>query len=349
MLERIIFLLNQMSYRQLDINRDGYYLFFQEENNYINAVQLIDGTNNPQITEEDLEKMFGPMQWRMQDGSRCEVHHISLLITNEPDKYENLLLHNSRCWIIDAQNKQLIMAQNSIADFYGLKDKLINGIHNPFVYSSQPEENEEKSEKKEALFSQLFQKDVIINRSIICINILVFLITVFTGNLLIDSGAREYQLVLEDGQWYRLFTSMFLHGDGTHIFSNMIWLFFLGDIVEQMVGHYKYLIIYIMAGLGGDVFSMIFEAMNQEFVSSIGASGAVFGIEGALLWLLIRNNGKIREMTIPKIIFALVCSLYYGFSSTNIDNAAHIGGLLVGFLLAMLLYRKNKPVEKMKD
>ena len=87
---------------------------------------------------------------------------------------------------------------------------------------------------------------------------------------------------------------------------------------------------------------MYIEFMSRSFVSSVGASGAVFGIEGALLWILIRNHGRVEYMTIPKLVFALACSLYYGMISTNIDNAAHLGGLITGFIITVLIYRKKK-------
>ena len=91
---------------------------------------------------------------------------------------------------------------------------------------------------------------------------------------------------------------------------------------------------------------MAFSIWTRDYTPSLGASGAIFGITGALLWIVIRNRGRHAEITMPKIIFLIAYSLYNGFVSTNIDNAAHVGGLFGGFLLAILLYRKKGKAKE---
>ena len=82
--------------------------------------------------------------------------------------------------------------------------------------------------------------------------------------------------------------------------------------------------------------------MAENFTPAVGASGAIFGITGALLWVTTRNRGGDKKLTVLKMIFLIVYSLYNGFISTNVDNAAHIGGLIGGFVLAIILYRKKR-------
>ncbi len=145
----------------------------------------------------------------------------------------------------------------------------------------------------------------------------------------------------------RISACMFLHADITHLVGNMMLLYFLGDIVERALGHFKYLLLYLGSGIAGSFASMAFSYYFMDDRSSLGASGAIFGMIGGLLWVLLRNRGKLEIMTVPKILFLISYSLFSGFTGSNIDNAAHVGGLFSGFILAILLYRKKrkKPQE----
>lgn len=93
--------------------------------------------------------------------------------------------------------------------------------------------------------------------------------------------------------------------------------------------------------MGGNVLSAWWEVITADYAISAGASGAIFGIIGALLYIAIRNHGRIGEISGRGLIFMIVISLYYGFSSGGVDNMAHIGGLLTGFVSGVLLYWKR--------
>ena len=186
-----------------------------------------------------------------------------------------------------------------------------------------------------------------VNICLVAVNVIVFLICTFTGELLYNIGAFGVSNIIEDGSYYRMFTSMFLHADTQHLFNNMIILFFVGEIVEKKVGHISYVLIYFLSGIMGDVFSMGYEFLSGEFYSSVGASGAVFGVEGALFLLVLLNRGRMESITLGRMAFAILFSLYNGFTSTSTNNAAHIGGFLAGFVTTALimflrLSRRNK-------
>ena len=87
---------------------------------------------------------------------------------------------------------------------------------------------------------------------------------------------------------------------------------------------------------------MFGDLQTGEYVVSAGASGAIFGVIGALLYVAVRNRGRIGNISGRGILFMVVVSLYYGFTSGGVDNLAHIGGLVSGFLLGVLLYWKRK-------
>ena len=185
------------------------------------------------------------------------------------------------------------------------------------------------------------------NLIIIGVNIIVFaLMEIFgdTDNItfMLKCGAAYTPWIL-DGQWSRLFTSMFLHFGVSHLLNNMVLLLFLGDMLEEAAGKWRYLLIYLGGGLAGNIVSLLMDYRTGEMVVSAGASGAVFAVIGGIFVILIKQRGKVENLTLPRLVFVIFLSIYHGFQSTGIDNAAHIGGLLGGIILAFFVYRKKTP------
>ena len=145
--------------------------------------------------------------------------------------------------------------------------------------------------------------------------------------------------VVYDLELWRLLTSMFLHGDALHLFSNMVSLLIFGSYIELSFSKYKFILIYFISGFLGSLFTLFLLPLNTI---SLGASGAIFGLIGAALSILIveRNN--------PLIILGLIYVFYFvimSFSS-GINYIAHIFGLLGGFVVGYLL-RRNKRKEQL--
>lgn len=191
------------------------------------------------------------------------------------------------------------------------------------------------------------KKRPIITIGIIAINILVFIWLSFfgmteDGSYMLEHGAMFVPLVLGNHEYYRLITSIFLHFGFAHLMNNMVMLFFLGSILEEEIGSFKYLLLYFVSGVAGNILSAFMDLKTGEFVISAGASGAIFGVIGALLIIVVKNHGHLRTLDGRGMVFMVVCSLYHGFTSTGVDNMAHIGGLLSGILLAFILYRKRQ-------
>ncbi|MBH1941023.1 rhomboid family intramembrane serine protease [Mobilitalea sibirica] len=187
------------------------------------------------------------------------------------------------------------------------------------------------------------------NTIIILLNILIYLAVYHThifgeSNQAIAGGALSWYFVKEEEEYYRILTSMFLHSDFSHLINNMLVLFFVGDNLERAAGKIRYLLFYfgsgIIAGISSIGYNMRKDGYNYTF--SVGASGAIFGVVGAMVYILIANKGRLEDISSRQIILFTIFSLYGGFFSSRIDNAAHIGGFMAGLLLAVVLYRKPK-------
>lgn len=186
------------------------------------------------------------------------------------------------------------------------------------------------------------------NLCMVAANILVFLVTSILGLdtvQMVQYGAAYTPAVI-DGEYYRLFTCMFLHFDLSHLVSNMVMLLFLGDYLERFAGRARYLTIYLLGGLGGGILSTAMELRSGEMAVSAGASGAVFAVLGGILALLAVHRGKLADLTIQRVALMAVLSVAYGFSGYGINNEAHIGGLVTGFAVTLILCRRNGVNEQ---
>ncbi len=204
-------------------------------------------------------------------------------------------------------------------------------------------------------YEKLFKpKKISINVVIIVLNLLVYayefiVVPRFLGHAGMSSNDFQLKYALygpgiRNGEYYRFFTCMFLHGDLKHIFNNMIVLYFMGNFSEQLLGNFRHLLIYILSGLAASLGSYM---INGFDVYSVGASGAIFGVIGAVLFLVLFERKKIG-ISKRQIIAFVVTSLYTGYTNAGVDNAAHVAGLIAGFVLCaitsffVLIAKKNK-------
>ena len=167
------------------------------------------------------------------------------------------------------------------------------------------------------------------------INLLVFILCLIFPNIYVKGACGIYEVFFQ-GEYGRLFWSLFLHSDAEHLFNNMIIVLFLGSMLEKEIGHISYGIIYFLSGLGGGVLSLLHKYLMGDLVVSIGASGAVFGLNGLLIAMVLLMKSRLK-LSGTRVLVVVFLSLYSGFSVSNIDNAAHIGGLITGFLLGLLI------------
>ena len=186
------------------------------------------------------------------------------------------------------------------------------------------------------------KKKAICTTGFIIVNIGIFLGIMLIGKdgdtmFLLEHGAMYAPYVLEGKEYYRLVTSMFLHFGMQHLLNNMVMLGALGWNLEAVTGKIRFILIYMFSGIGGNLLSLFLNRNSGVYVVSAGASGAVFGVMGALLFAAIRNRGHVGRVSIRGLFFMVALSLYFGLSSSGVDNAAHIGGLICGFLLEAVL------------
>ncbi|HNV33983.1 MAG TPA: rhomboid family intramembrane serine protease [Bacillota bacterium] len=174
--------------------------------------------------------------------------------------------------------------------------------------------------------------------SILVLNVLAFImLEIFGGsedlNTLVVAGAKV-NILVQHGQWWRLFTAMFLHYGLLHIALNSYSLYNLGTFAERIYGGWRFVVMYITSGLAGNLLSTMF---GQPYVVGVGASGAIFGIAGSILYLGVRRPELFKYIIGSRFITAIAINLVISFTIPGIDAWAHIGGLAGGFAIAWAL------------
>jgi membrane associated rhomboid family serine protease len=173
--------------------------------------------------------------------------------------------------------------------------------------------------------------------ALIGINVIVYLITVAQGQGINDPGGTLmvkwwlYGPAVANGDWWRLFTAAFLHGNLIHIGLNMLALGWFGTAVERYMGHARYLGLYIVSGLAGSAGALIATPTSP----TVGASGAVFGILGAILIIEYQQTGTL----IGQAFILIAINLYLSFTINGISAGGHVGGLIGGILGMLAISR----------
>lgn len=246
-------------------------------------------------------------------------------ISNDDEHFMSVFINKMK----DINNKYLLEIFPDIVEKTGHKEK---GMELLFKITDDiNKSNVKKNAKLDKLFSK---KTPYITYIIMGICFIMFLITGMGNDtgVLIEYGAN-LDVLVKNGEYYRLLTSMFLHSGLLHLFFNMYALYIIGPQVESFFGKTKYLIIYLLSGISGSLLSVAF---NVNTVS-VGASGAIFGLFGALLYFGYNYRGYLGNVIKSQILPVVIINLIFGFISTGVDVAGHIGGLIGGIIVSSVL------------
>lgn len=190
----------------------------------------------------------------------------------------------------------------------------------------------------------------------VVINCVVYMCELAFGDQLTDKGALIAENVIQGKEYYRIVTAMFLHAGMQHLLSNMVALFFFGGIVENSIGHIRFFFLYLFSGVAGNLASIWYENHIGANWNSVGASGAIYGLVGAILVFTVFQRIYARKYNMPadptllyRMLFVVVYMVYSGFANAQTNNIAHIGGLTCGILCSILISLfKGRSIQMME-
>lgn len=341
MKERIAEYLKGRGYASLGSSIKEVEVYSRQEERMILSVMIID-TRTFVLSLRDYQNMVKQIRQIFLDKGYTRIRILGLVLVNNIENGRYLATNDEFVWLIDTKRSELVFFENTIYDY----DVMRTDIERLVVESRSDEAKEARMTVGQIVSRLLWKNDAPLTIILILINILIFVVLSFMGPttnaaFMAEHGAMYPHYVVGEKQFWRLFTCMFLHFGIEHLGANMLSLYIFGERVERTLGKVKYLIMYILSGLGGSVASLGMSLLLGTDYVSAGASGAIFGVIGCLLAIVIKDSRRFEYLTRSKIGLLVGYSLFAGATSTGIDNAAHIGGLLTGVLCGLIMYFKG--------
>jgi len=380
MIEKLKLYLTEKGYQKIQVNVHGIYLYYLHEQFKIKLLLLIDCPTGAEFTRDQYLNMKGQICRNLSSKYDKMIETHTLFLTNAASKIRTVADNDNDCWIIDTTDYRLIIYENHNSDFAGIRDNLetllskvagtrpdpdtdayyhVNNASDSGAYQKgrtyqNSEEEYDVPAYKNSRMQKLSPKYFsLCNTFLVIANVLIFIILDLLSQRYhmesyVNGGALYWPAVKYYNQYYRLITYMFLHSGLDHLVNNMIVLLFIGDNLERATGKWRYVIIYFGSGIVAGISSMGYNMLKNINAISVGASGSIFGVVGAMAYIVAVNKGRLENISTRQIFMFVCFSLYGGLTSQGVDNAAHIGGLLAGIILAAILYKrpKKRDVER---
>lgn len=328
LLTYIVKLLYQKGYRPFNEENGG--VLVRETQECVYIITLSTFRMEVPLSQYENAKLRTEFMVTTKYKKACKTLHLISIDDDELEDVHSLANGLPNTWILSKSTGRIYIFENQSQQFDDLYKYLEDGIT---AFSR----NKPKDE-----FAFSFEP---VNMTIVAINILYFIFiiiynkgyyAVYDTGIMLKMGALSYDTFMQ-GAWYQIITSVFMHFGLSHLVNNMVLLTYVGCELERRLGKVKYLLLYLITGICGNVASLWYYNYIGTSAVSAGASGAIFGVIGALFVVLIVNHIKTQNLTATRLLLMACVTIYYGMTTMGVDNAAHIGGLISGIISGFLL------------
>lgn len=258
-----------------------------------------------------------------------------ILVTNYVERDQKLAqIPGINLWLVDEFEQQLYIYETQPDDFYDLKRGIVQAI------SETP-----SAKTTKALRTKNWPWVTII---LIAINVIVFIILTLNGNTesaeyMLSKGAAYGPAIFDHHEYWRLITCMFMHFGLMHLASNMIYLGIVGTTIEKGIGHLKFALLYMLSGFAASLLSAAIYYFAGDYTVAAGASGAIYGLIGVVVYLTFKNRGRMSRSNMWfRVTTVLLFIFVSNFLDKSVDAVAHIAGFAFGLLLAVLFLGGKK-------
>ena len=312
--------------------QDGPYKIIRINGNYI---------HNKEQFNYDIVKLKNVMRQVKRKTLSWQMNALNILL----DINEDVSIEEAKnIASVSIQTVKDIMNAPSLGMFEGMEDKLKMDEKGFDLIIDVTNDINQKTEKENKIYESIFkEKKIVVTTALIFINVVVFFVTCVLSNMKLTTGALVsfgalFTPLVKMGEIWRLVTTGFLHANIFHLLFNMYSLYLIGTQVENFIGKWKFLILYLISLISASLMSGVI----NSYTVSVGASGAIFGLLGALVYFGYQYRVYLGSILKNQIIPLIVLNLLLGFLQSGIDNAAHIGGLIGGLFAAMALGVQQK-------
>lgn len=345
------------------INQNSAVLLLKQDSPILYVVSLVNGeTINLQNHELFMNEYLQCLQKSLSTYHCSKIIALTIVIAEFAQQYPQQIVNNNTSQIIDfVKKKELIAQENYFHAWWYLsqKRKIIE------MEKSQPKDilhlrqmaldslNVTKSEQNYNSFNEIVMENnqksnfnlksdaILLTYHLLCINLLFFLCMILFDikqNCILLFGT-EYHAIFSMHQYYRIITYCFIHTNVMHLIQNCVFIYFFGIRTELLYGKIQMIVLYFLSAIGGGIFS----ALCNDAIS-VGASGAIFGLIGAVLTYSYKHGKKSVGMNYTTLLLLVVVALLSGILQQNVDNFGHFGGFIAGILVSFILLEHKKRI-----
>ena len=321
----------QKGFRYIQSNVKGVTLLYRENEDGVNVCALVDDVPSYVFKAEDFEDIAFQVERKLLLSGYRNIDTMFFIYSDHPERIKNFTSHKElKFWIMDMLAKRIIIYENQPDDYFSLKNELENVMI----------ANDKKKEK-------VIDKIPFVTLGIVSVNIIIYLVMSLTDpKMFMELGGSYWRYVFYNGEIYRLLTSMFIHFDITHLVNNVIILILAGNQLEAAAGRLKFLLIYFVSGIGASLISAMYFMYINDAVLSAGASGAIYGVIGAMAAIMLRNKKRMSSMMGAQFFVLLAFIIFDGMTRINTDFMAHLGGFAIGLILTFIMYKSRINIYK---
>lgn len=347
MIQQICAELIRLGYQFLKVKPDEAGIYYKLEGNHAVVIVTVYYHKGFQLTPSQAKSIqLKTMELfltseripEITEGEDSQIEELVLLVAEHMDGIREICAQNTNTWALDSRTGKLILYENQPNDFYGLREYI-----ETISVTAYKEDRADKAKHRHQTGQNRknWKVQPVMTEALVVINCIVWFILELMGDtregmFMLFHGAMYPDCLFGAGEWWRLITAMFLHFGLEHLLNNMVILSVTGYRLEHALGHVRFALLYLLSGIAGNLVSYIIMDYTGEQAVSAGASGAVFGVIGGLLFVAIKNKGHIGDLTTRGLLLMIALCLYYGFTAEGVDNYCHMGGLIGGFVLGIV-------------
>ena len=286
-----------------------------------------------------------------------EMHTLFLVMTERVGDALEATAGDRNAWVMDLAGSSMVIPEDRVEDFYGMKGMFVRFLSNPGgaerVLNEVRKEIDTALEKQQKIQKKKNLKAipwVSIGIAVLCLQ--MGIMSYLFGDPFTDLFSLDPVAIFEKHQWYRLITYMYVHADLSHYVNNMVMLYMEGTSLENAFGRWRYVLLYHLLGMIAGLGSLAYKIYIGSDVPSIGASGAIMAFLGVIVYLTIRNIRSFRGGSLYRVFIMVLLafySVYEGFKTPGVDNAAHVAGMAAGIIAGIawdLILRYKRRTKK---
>ncbi|MCR5597820.1 MAG: rhomboid family intramembrane serine protease [Lachnospiraceae bacterium] len=351
MVSSIRALLNGMGYKNFMLSQDlRYASFVMEENYYLNVLCFFD-ERTAVSSDAQMDGFVTYLKEKLSCGRDKDVHFLRVICADSAYIVQRCDNRKANEWYIETGTSKLIVPEWGVEDFYGLRGKLEillaesgfdMGIAEAVRADAEGRQGEAERRSsalpvgKSAAAKTVYDSSAVtwLTFGLIIANVVMYIMQT-AGIVNEDAYVLTNDIIGKPLEWYRFLTYGFLHGSIAHIVNNMIVLYAAGSALEKMSGRIAYTVVYFVSLAAGGVFSVWYHTNAGILYTSLGASGAIYGLTGGVIAGILMLGYMRRRESVIRVVIA-VALLFIPVNASDgatVDFAAHLGGFVAGFVL----------------